>query len=182
MSEWRELIDEVARTRHGSLVGYGVLLTASRPAAEDLVQDAMVKVFSRVRTVPNAAAADQYIRRAMLTIFLDQTRRNSNWRRLRPVIATADAVAGHADAVANAQDVREALAALSPRERACVVLRHFDDLTVPQIAERTGLAAGTVKRYLSDGMKKMGAELAPEEHEEHLEHIQVSVVEVRSRS
>ena len=55
-----------------------------------------------------------------------------------------------------------ALALLSPRERTCVVLRHFDDLTVPQIAAATGLAEGTVKRYLSDAIVKLGAELTPD--------------------
>ena len=47
--------------------------------------------------------------------------------------------------------MRQALAGLAPRVRACMVLRFFDDLTVPQIAHELGLADGTVKRYLADG-------------------------------
>ena len=52
-------------------------------------------------------------------------------------------------------DVRAALAALPPQERACVVLRFYDDLTVPQIAAQLRLAEGTVKRYLSDASGKL---------------------------
>ena len=178
MGAWRELIDEVARTRHASLVGYGVLLTASRPAAEDLVQDAMVKVFSRVRPIPNVAAADQYVRRAMRTMYLDETRRAASSRRVRPIIATPDAVEGPETQVTEASAIRDALTLLSPRERACVVLRHFDDLTVPQIAGRTGLAQGSVKRYLSDGLRKLGAELTSDAHETETH---VTVIERRSR-
>jgi len=159
MSGWKALAAEVVDTRYPSLVAYGVLLTASRPDAEDLVQDALVKVFSRLRRIPNVAAADQYVRRAMLTIYLDRTRRATLWRRVRGSVATDDAVAGPEDAVVAGGDVRAALVSLSPRERACVVLRHFDDLTVGQVAETLGLADGTVKRYLSDALAKLGAEL-----------------------
>ena len=52
-------------------------------------------------------------------------------------------------------DVRAALAALPPQERTCVVLRFYDDLTVPQIAAQMRLADGTVKRYLADASGKL---------------------------
>lgn len=159
MGAWRGLVTEVVETRHSSLVAYGYLLTSSRSDAEDLVQDALVKVFSRMRTLPNVAAADQYVRRAMLTLYLDRRRRDHAWNLRRRASATDDAIAGPEDAVAASTDVRASLAALSPRERACVVLRHFDDLTVREIADRMGLAEGSVKRYLSDGMRRLGARL-----------------------
>ena len=161
MSRWNDLFAEVARTRYSSLVAYGILLTSSRADAQDLVQDAMVKVFSRVRTLPNAAAADQYIRRAMYTLYLDEARRSSLARAARPSVALPaempDAAAGFGDAA----DVRAALGRLSPQERACVVLRYFDDLTVPAIANTLAIAEGTVKRYLADAHAKLGAALAP---------------------
>jgi RNA polymerase sigma-70 factor (ECF subfamily) len=162
MSGWKAIAADVVETRYGSLVGYGILLTSHRQEAEDLVQDALIKVFGRLRAIPNAAAADQYVRRAMLTLYLDGARRGTLWRRVRGVVATTDAVGDHEDSVALGTDLNAALALLSPRERTCVVLRHFDDLTVPQIAAATGLAEGTVKRYLSDAIAKLGAELAPD--------------------
>lgn len=52
-------------------------------------------------------------------------------------------------------DVRAALRELPSREQVCVVLRFFDDLTVPQVAARLGLAEGTVKRYLADARARL---------------------------
>jgi RNA polymerase sigma-70 factor (ECF subfamily) len=161
VSGWNDLFAEVARTRYSSLVAYGILLTSSRADAQDLVQDAMVKVFSRVRRVPNAAAADQYIRRAMYTLYLDDARRAAVARSARRAVALPAEVPDAGVAIGDAAEVRAALATLSAQERACVVLRYFDDLTVPGIAGVLGLAEGTVKRYLSDAHAKLGSELAP---------------------
>ena len=52
-----------------------------------------------------------------------------------------------------------ALAALSPRERACVVLRQMEDLSVVETASALGLSEGAVKRYTSDGLARLNAAL-----------------------
>ena len=102
-------------------------------------------------------AAEAYVRRAIPSVFIDRlrhrrTRDGADGRRAREL---DEAVwMGDRDAVL---DVRAALADLPPRERACTVLRFYDDLTVPQIAAQLGLAEGTVKRYLADA----SARLAP---------------------
>lgn len=56
-------------------------------------------------------------------------------------------------------DVANALARLSPRQRACVVLRFYEDLPVRDIADQLGCSEGSVKRHLSDAMKRMAATL-----------------------
>lgn len=56
-------------------------------------------------------------------------------------------------------DVGMALRQLTQRERACVVLRFYEDLTVPSIAERIGISEGAVKRYLSDAVHRLEAVL-----------------------
>lgn len=56
---------------------------------------------------------------------------------------------------------RRALATLSPRERTCVVLRFYEDLTVPAIAADLSLSVGTVKRYLSDPVRRLEGALGP---------------------
>jgi RNA polymerase sigma-70 factor (ECF subfamily) len=65
--------------------------------------------------------------------------------------------------------VTEALAHLSPRERACVVLRYFDDLTVADIASELSLSTGATKRYLSDGAAKLRTllDLPPDDDEDY---------------
>ena len=54
-----------------------------------------------------------------------------------------------------------ALDGLSPQQRACVVLRYYQDLPVAQVASALGVAEGTVKRYLSDAMTRLAARLSP---------------------
>ena len=54
------------------------------------------------------------------------------------------------------------LAKLTPRERACIVLRYYEDLKVDDIAEWLGISSGAVKRYLSDGLAKMAVALTEE--------------------
>ena len=58
-----------------------------------------------------------------------------------------------------------ALNDLSPRQRACVVLRFYQDLPVAQVASALGIGEGTVKRYLSEAMTRLAARLSPTESE-----------------
>ena len=52
---------------------------------------------------------------------------------------------------------------LTPRERACIVLRYDEDRTVEQIATELGISAGAVKRYLSDALGKLRGMLEREQ-------------------
>ena len=54
---------------------------------------------------------------------------------------------------------------LSPRERACVVLRYYEDRSVDETAKELGIAPGSVKRYVSDAMAKLRTQIATEDAE-----------------
>jgi len=164
MSRWEDELAELARARGRALVGYAYVLCGDQRLAEDLVQDALVKVFARLRrgatgdarggpsvhALDGGGTSEAYVRRAILTLFLDEHRRTKRWAAARPLVATEDRVRGAASGATARADVAAALGRLAPRERACVVLRYFEDLTVPQVADALGLAQGTVKRYLAD--------------------------------
>jgi len=151
----------LARERGGALFGYALLVAGDRSAAEDLVQDALVKVFSRIRQGFTPDDAERYVRRAILTIHLDAHRRSTRWRAVRHLVGSTDEADDDGPRAAEATDVHAALRTLGPRHRACVVLRYFDDLTVPAIAGELGLAEGTVKRYLSDALVSLATVLGP---------------------
>jgi len=161
MADWDDVLDTVVRERGPALARYAYLLTGDARDAEDLVQDALVKTFGRGRAMREAAAAESYVRRAILSTFLDGYRRRRRWAGVRHLLARGDEHEGPERAASDRVDVQAALGTLSPRERACVVLRFYDDLTVPQIAERLDVSDGAVKRYLSDGTRRMEAVLAP---------------------
>ena len=149
MPDWNDDLSELVRTRHRALIGYAYLLCGNTREAEDLVQDALVKVYIP-RAAPDAAVSEAYVRRAILTIYLDVYRRRRRWSGIKHLVGIADHQDSPEAAITDQVDIAVALDALTPRQRACVVLRYFEDLTVPQIADSLGCAAGTVKRHLFD--------------------------------
>jgi RNA polymerase sigma-70 factor (ECF subfamily) len=150
----------VARERGAALGAYAYLLTGDLRDAEDLVQDALVKTFVRGRQV-ELSSVEGYVRRAILSTWIDTYRRRRQWDRVRHLLVRGDRLDGPADAVGVRSDVQAALQLLSPQQRACVVLRYYDDLTVSEIAGRLGLADGTVKRYLSVAVGRLEGLLGP---------------------
>lgn len=155
---WEDELDRLARERGPALVGYAYLLTGELQAAEDLVQDGFVRAFAH-RRATDVTWAEAYIRRTILHAFVDGGRRRRRADDRRHLVVSDDlAPDAHAQVVDRAV-VSAALRNLSPRERACVVLRFYDDLTVPQIAERLDLSQGAVKRYLSDAAGRLRPQL-----------------------
>lgn len=155
MSEWRDVMAQLVRDRERALLGYAYLVCGDSTLAQDLVQDALVRTFSRPRPGLTAAKAEAYVRRAITSVYVDQYRREQRWRRVQHLFRQEEAPGDPFAGVEAGADVTEALATLSPRVRACVVLRYFDDLTVPQIARQLSLAPGSVKRYLHDGLGRL---------------------------
>jgi len=117
MAAWEQSLQELVRTRGTALVGYAYLLCGDRREAEDLVQDALVKTYARGRVGTHPDNVEGYVRRAILSTFLDGFRRRKRWAAVRHLVTTDDAAPGHETAVGARVDVRAALDALSPRER-----------------------------------------------------------------
>ena len=159
MAHWERVAGELVATRRAALVGYACLFAVDWADAEDLVQEALVRTFARRRSLPNAQAAEAYVRKAIRTVFLDGVRRKRAWGS-REHLFLSDPHRSPDDVAAAGVDVRAALTALAPRERACVVLRFFDDLAVAEIAVELGVSEGAVKRYLSDATAKLRISLA----------------------
>jgi len=158
MSGSDELLARLARERGRELVAYAFLFTGDQAAAQDLVQDAFVKVFGRFRAGHDATSAEAYTRRTIATLYIDGYRRRRRYAGLEHLLVEDE---GREPDPAAALDVRAALAVLSRQERACVVLRYFADRTVPEIARELHLAEGTVKRYLSHATHKLETRLGP---------------------
>ena len=161
MADWEQVLDALVRERGAALTRYASLLTGDTRDADDLVQEALVRSFSQGRPIREVAAAEAYVRRAILTVFLDGYRRRRRWLGIRHLIVRPEVTDGPERTSPDTIDVRAALVTLRPRLRACIVLRFYDDLTVPEIAGRLRLSDGTVKRYLSDGIGALERVLGP---------------------
>jgi RNA polymerase sigma factor (sigma-70 family) len=155
MSTWKGTLEQVVETRRSALVGYAYLFTGERAAAEDLVHDAIIRTFTRARDLGNVHAAEGYVKRVIATQFINSTRSAKVLRDKSHLIATPEGMPGHARTVVDAVSVEAAIMTLSPRERACIVLRFYEDQTVPEIARSLGLADGTVKRYLHTAIGRL---------------------------
>jgi RNA polymerase sigma-70 factor (sigma-E family) len=126
-------------------------LSADTVPAEEIVQDAFVQLYRRWTSVREPAA---YLRIAVVNGCRSWGRRRGLHGRQRPQRRPELVLEG--DALA----VREALRVLSPRQRAAVVLRYFEDLPEAEIAHVLGCRPGTVKSLLSRSMTKLKGALS----------------------
>ena len=158
--EWERVVARLVTDRGEALTRYAYYVSGSREDAADLVQDALVKTFGRLRNGFSIASAEAYVRRAILNTWVDRGRRTTRWRRIAHLNAAPEIEdAATADTEARL-DLHEELRKPTPRERACLVLRYYEDLKVDDIAATLELSSGAVKRYLSDGLAKMAVSLA----------------------
>jgi len=158
----REAFDAYVRERWVPLLRTATLLTGDRHAAEDLVQESLVRAaqhWSRVEP----ATADAYVRRILYTRSVDAWR----WRRHQP--DPVDAASGHETShltdEPDAADVRltlaDALRRLTPRQRAVLVARFYEDRTETDTARVLGCSVSTVKSQTRHALERLRV-LAPE--------------------
>lgn len=157
---WERVVTDLVAERGDALLRYASLLCGDRDDAADLVQEALVKTFGRLRNGFGIESAEAYVRRVILNTHLDGGRRRTRWRRVAPLEYVPEQRESDAPGVDVKLDLHDELRKLSPRERACLVLRYYDDLAVADIAGTLRISPGTVKRYLSDGLAKMAIALA----------------------
>lgn len=147
---------------HGdTLTRYAYLLTGEWNQAQDLVQDALVKVFVRTRRGFTPDVLEAYVRRTIITLYIDGYRRRTKLASVTHLLADEETRTGPDESSAARLDLHAALATLGRQERAAVVLRYFADLTVPEIADQMGIAPGTIKRYLNVAIHKLETRLGP---------------------
>lgn len=144
---------EFVFARGAALSRAAYLLTCDHQAAEDLVQETyvvLVRRWQRSGTVDSEA----YVRRILYSRFVD------GWRRRRLVELPSAALpdAGGGDEAGTATDrltLHDALARLTPKQRAVLVLRFYEDLTEAQAAEVLGVSPNTVKSQTRVALQRL---------------------------
>ncbi len=160
MDTWHQALARLADGRLAELKRHAFLLCGDEWLAEDLLQDALVRVFRRPFQAPSPGKAEAYVRKVMVNLFIDQARRRSRWTKAAPLLHQPEPAPDIADQVVVRDAVMTAMDALSARQRACIVLRFYEDLPVAEVARVLGLKAGTVSRYLSDAVASLGEQLS----------------------
>jgi RNA polymerase sigma-70 factor (sigma-E family) len=146
---------------HGAqLLRTACLVTGDRHLGEDLLQTALAKAYGSWSKVRRADHPLAYVRRLMINAHLSWARRLMNTERVietMPDRADGDLQAAHADS----DEMRAALLTLSPRVRAAVVLRFFDDLSEAGTAQVMGCSRSTVNNHVTRGLAALRALLDP---------------------
>jgi RNA polymerase sigma-70 factor (sigma-E family) len=130
------------------------LLTGDDGLAEDLVQTALEKCYVKWPRLRARDATDAYVRRAIVNTYISWQRRRSWYevpRERMPEAAVADTTAD----VPRRSMLQTALSGLPAKQRAVVVLRFYEDLSVQQVAAVLGCSTGTVKSQTSDALGKL---------------------------
>ena len=157
----RRSFDEFVATSADRLVRTAYLLCGDRGHAEDLVQTALLRTARRWRTARRQPEA--YARRVVVNLAKDR------WRDLarRPAEAPlegaeATVATGHGDGLLDRDELLRATAQLPPGQRAVLVLRYFDDLSVEETAATLGCSTGTVKSQTSRALDRLRVALTPQ--------------------
>jgi RNA polymerase sigma-70 factor (sigma-E family) len=148
------------RRHYAEMVGLAGLLVGDRGTAEEVVQDAFARFHLSRHRITDPDREVSYLRSIVCNLARGRLRRRAVERRLRPAprpeVAPAPdvALASH-----RRQEVATALAALPRRQRECVVLRYWLDLSEREIAATLGVAPGSVKSHLHRGLAALGDRL-----------------------
>lgn len=139
-------------TRSLALRRTAYLLTGDWHTAADLVQSAVLAGYQRRSRLRDPAAFEPYVRRILVTHFLSWRRRRSWSERPAAHLPEPLAQADPAEAYADADPVRTALQQLSPRQRAVLTLRFYNDLPQAQIADILGCSRASVATHTTRGL------------------------------
>lgn len=147
---------EFVRAYSTRLLRFAEMLCGERHQAEDIVQHALMQCYPKWQRIDGEPMA--YVRRAVVNRFMSVARRR--WSRERPADPSAPEwiVEQPGDFAGDVDDrtaVLAALAALTPRERAVVVLRFSQDLSEADTAALLGIARGTVKSTCARALGKL---------------------------
>ncbi|HEY6786689.1 MAG TPA: SigE family RNA polymerase sigma factor [Trebonia sp.] len=156
---------EYVQARLGWLRRTAYLLCQDWQGADDLVQQAITRLYTHWGRARNATSLDAYTRTILVRTFLAE--RRAPWARRVTLPGGYDGYDGFEHAPVQLHDhdarldVRAALKSLPPRQRATVVLRFYCDLPVDEAAEVLGVTPGTVKSQTAKGLATLRAALSP---------------------
>jgi RNA polymerase sigma-70 factor (sigma-E family) len=149
---------EFVAARGPALERFAYVLAGDAHLAQDLVQTALLKAYRRWPWVSRVEQPDAYVRRIVTTSYVDWRRRRSNAE--APVAALPDRAGPDlAEGVVARDQLRRALGTLTPRQRAVLVLRHYEGLDDAAIAALLRCGEASVRSHASRGAARLRASL-----------------------
>ncbi|MGH9065083.1 MAG: RNA polymerase sigma factor [Acidimicrobiales bacterium] len=149
---WPDALVELYRAQYRPMVRLAYLLTGSSALAEEVVQDAFIRVRRRLADVDRPVG---YLRTAVVNGCRNEHRRADVARRLGPAAACSRSVEDEVD------DLGDALARLPERQRAVLVLRYYLGQSEADIAASLRCRPGTVKSLAHRGLAALREVIEP---------------------
>jgi RNA polymerase sigma-70 factor (sigma-E family) len=154
VDETRSRIERLYSAHIQEATRLAYLMTGERELAEDLAQDAFVRVVSRFKYLRGDDAFSGYL----MTSVINACR--GNWRRRKVELRYLQRFRGGESAsieidIGTRLVIMDALRELPTRQRAAVVLRHYTDLSEQRTADVMGCSVGTVKTLVSRGLRTL---------------------------
>lgn len=144
---------EYAAARRPALRRTAYALCGDWHLADDIVQNALAKLYVAWPRVRRAAAEDAYVRQTIVRATIDESRRP--WRRESTTPDTVDRPAPPGSDPDDRRDLVVALMQLPPMQRRTVVLRHWIGLSVAETARDLRISEGTVKSHTSRALERL---------------------------
>jgi len=157
-------IDGLFQQHHHGLWRFALRMTGDAELARDLTQDTFLRALTR-RVPEGARQAEAWLMQTLVNLCRDAHRRRSVRRvhRDRARVATQPRPAADPESAAAAHGkVDAAIAALSSRRRAVLVLHELDGRNVEDVAQLLGLRVATVRWHLARARKELRKRLAVE--------------------
>jgi RNA polymerase sigma-70 factor (sigma-E family) len=157
------LIVELFEQEAAALVRLARLFTDDRNAAEDLVQEAFVRLHHAAHRIQDRSRAAAYLRSIVLNLARDHNRRGlmslRHFEALTPHTSPEAALDDRIVLDEQQAAVVDALHALSPQQRDCLVLRFYLELSEKETAETLGISPNSVKTHCRRGFDRLRTRL-----------------------
>lgn len=162
-SETEELVVRLFQTEGRSLVRLARLFVDDTDAAEDLVQEAFLRLARHAGKIDEIERAPAYLRSIVLNLARDHNRRGLvSLRHHATSGREIDVVDGVGDELVRTEEHRrviDAVRALPARQRDCITLRYFEEFAIDRIASTLGLSVNSVKTHLRRAMAALDRSL-----------------------
>lgn len=158
----REFVEEVYHAEAVNLVRLARIFTDDRTGAEDIVQEAFIRLFHASDRIADPKKSAAYVRSIVLNLARDHNRRGLMSLRHQDAMVDDRAPTQPDDEVTRSEshtEVLEALAQLSPRQRDCLVLRFYMELSEREIASTLQISPNSVKTHCRRGLEALSARL-----------------------
>jgi RNA polymerase sigma-70 factor (sigma-E family) len=158
LSGFAELVD----ARSTALLRLAYAVVGDHQLAQDLLQEALVKVYVAWPRLRDTSGAEAYARRTIVTTAISWRRRRSFHEPPVDVVPDAEGDADQSDRLATHDVLWQQVRGLPPRQRTALVLRYYEDLSEAETADLMGCSTGTVKSQLSAALVKLRERVGPD--------------------